>query len=226
MTFPLEPADPFVDDVSKLNAGTANNWRVYISRAMDAVLGGAYELLNDLVITGAGFVLDRLEMSGTNRVQLAERSIPRMCDVGMPLFDPTEWLIIAPGRYRNTVIGANIDFPLHVPHGATLTDVDIQVFAPSHGGSWPPTNRNRITIYRVSTTGPTGIVGPISDTSVQATYQTRHYLSSPANSIPVDRTNEVYFLRVSTESGTNALAGVEVFATPRVTYTTTAMDED
>jgi hypothetical protein len=230
MSFSLWPS-AFVDDISKIPAEFLNAYvRVPITRALDGINGGADPLAADLDLRGLGFgfLVDKLRMSGTARVTLESRSITRLCDLSTPFLEvPADWTPLGGMLLQNVTVAAAIDIPIHVPHGATLTRVAVQVDGPAHGGSWPPVSPTSIELYRTNSSGTASAAGPwVDSVAVQATYEGRHYLISDLLSIVVDRTVEAYALRVVCEDGTNSLVGVQVHAVPRVTYTTTQMDED
>jgi hypothetical protein len=209
----------FEDEVTDVQMNLIND---QIVKAPNFVDGGAtYNLSAENEIGGAG-----LRFSG--RVQVTSRTVVRRCTAGLlPLFDPSTWDIILPGRMAALATNSFADYVLHIPHGATLTKVEMDVFNPAHGGAWPPATPTRGTLYVVGNlTGPTSIATFDDSTAVQATYQSRHWAPSAALSRSIDRTTEVYILNMATETGANAIAGTEFFGLPRVTYTIDEIDED
>lgn len=228
MTLPLW-ATPFVDDSSLVTADFLNSYvRTQIPRALDGIGGGSYALTSNLVITGSGFVLDYLQMSGTNRVRLASRSVQRWLPnhpasrvngSGVPYWHP-----IHAGKFLNDIIAGEIDIPIRVPHGATLTQVIVYLWGGAGHGALPG-NMPSLTLYSVPSSGLDTAVGSQVDTSASvAAFEAAHSITL-AVSHTADRVNTRLVAQLKAESGANSLVGATYIGT-RIQYTITEYDED
>lgn len=228
MTFPLTPASPFVDDVSTLDAATANAWRTYISRALDGANGGSYTLGANIVLTGNGFVIDYLRMSGTNKVLVTSRSITRIIS-----YPPTsrytggafDWTSEQYGKFTAAALAGSLEIPLYAPHNSTVTTIAVHIDpAGAHVGL--PANMPSIDIVSVDGLGNVTSLATATDTSVNvAAYEVAHTITATGLSIVMNRNTNRYAIRLVGESGANALVGTSYIYTA-VTYTITEMDED
>jgi hypothetical protein len=173
--------------------------------------------------------VDNFTLSGTNKVKLASRSITRACEL-TPTADPTEWLcdtVSGTGKWFALGNAAEIlTQPIHIPHGATITGVSVYVQGDS-GHVGLPATPPKFYIHETDVTdGTVTSYGPYTDASASTgAFQAVHAISSGVISVSVSRAASRFCLALSTESGANAktLLG---YLGARVTYTTTAYDED
>jgi hypothetical protein len=209
--FTLWPS-AFVDDVSRITAQFLNDYvRVPISRALDGVGGGSYALLNDLIITGAGFVLDKVQMSGTNRVTLVSRSITRQ-QAMLGFTRSANWSLSINDYliWRNTAQGGELDLALdRLPHGQTLDSVVLR-WAPAGGHAGLPDPMPGFTVYRVDQGGSATSLGVATDPSASVgAYQAVHDIPLSSIAHTVNLENYRYMIRLTGEGATNFVANAE-----------------
>lgn len=170
-----------------------------------------------------------LTMTSTNKVKLASRSITRACEL-TPTADPTEWIadtITGDGRWYALGTGAEIlTQPIHVPFGATITNVSIYIKgAGAHVGL--PGTMPRFSLHETDvTTGTVTSYGSYVDASASTgAFEGTHVVSSGTISVATGRGTKRYCLALQTESGANAKVNM-TYHGALVTYTTTSYDED
>jgi hypothetical protein len=241
--------------VSRITAAEINNAGTAISQAVDGTGGGSYTPLAPISIGGAqGLQIEDdskiafqsggaitgtlalsatttasdLTMSGTNRVKLASRSIQRV----MPYFALSrvaggvdDWSPAHLGRHTNVTLNGLLYIPLRVPHGATLTAVEVYIQGASGHGDLPE-NMPLINLHTVSIDDDEVSIADTFDPSGSVPdFQDVHPIPLTGLSHVVDRVNQRLVILMNSESGTNALAGARYIGS-RVTYTPTAYDED
>lgn len=171
----------------------------------------------------------KIQCDGTTRIQLASRTITRVADYFSPTFTGADWTFQGtPHHLINVGTNKSAWQSLHIPDGATITEVAALIQGAAHGGSWPPATPNRIGLYEVSLAGGGSVLlGSFTQdsTASQAAYEAEHWLVMGSLSTVVDRTLKCYRLAFVTETGANAIAG-QAFDGVRVKYTTTAYEED
>jgi hypothetical protein len=200
----------------------------------NATVGGTLAVTGAATFAGAATITGALSaastslltMTGANRVGLTSRTITRVVDSLYGNWNGSDFIMNGAGGFTHAAsIGQAIVIALHVPHGATLTEFALLYKGPAHG-VWPPGTPPTIRLH-ASSLSAIGLVGvSYSDSlSSQVTYEGFHWLASGAVSQAIDRTTTRYAIVLITESGSNAALGAQVQAA-RVTYTTTAYDED
>lgn len=173
--------------------------------------------------------VDDFTLTGTNKVKLASRSITRTCEL-TPTADPTEWLcnaVTGTGNwYALGSAGEVLTQPIHLPAGVTITGISMYVQG-NGGHAGLPGTMPKFYLYETDvTTGSVVSHGAYTDASATTgAYQAVHAITSGTISVAVSRADSRYCLALSTESGANALTLLQYIGA-RVSYTTTAYDED
>jgi hypothetical protein len=136
-----------------------------------------------------------------------------------------DWNAAHLGRHTNVTLNGLLYIPLRVPHGATLTAVDVYIQGAS-GHAGLPSGMPLINLHTVAIDDNEVSLGDIFDSSAStAAFQAVHAITLSGLSHVVDRVNQRLVILLNSESGTNALVGARYIGS-RVTYTTTAYDED
>jgi hypothetical protein len=166
---------------------------------------------------------------------IASRSVTRVLCATPAFYAPSAWLVGCPGSNNwlcKTVVNTQTvaAVPVHVPNGATITQSRVYVRGPTGHGALPgSTIATELTRYKISTgAGDMAMGAGIDGSATVGAYEVVHPITmsglGTAASI-VDNTQYRYAISVTSESGTCALAGSEIYGAD-VTYTTTRLDED
>jgi hypothetical protein len=144
-----------------------------------------------------------------------------------PIYADTLWLFDSSGRLTTTTNGASTaHFDLDIPDGATLISVEVWIDpANAHAGlpTMPAVVFNQIEIEDSNTSLLAGETDQSPDTS---TFDVPHAIVLDNNSTGaltptiIDNTKYYYRVKLTTESGANALSGCKVLGVI-ATYTTT-----
>jgi hypothetical protein len=184
-------------------------------------LAGINTISGPTTISGTTTASD-FTMSSTNRVKLASRSITRT-QSALPDRTSATWSIDAQGTPFQSANNTNpLVFPLRIPHGATLTSVQVGII-PTGGHGGAPTMPT-VQIGYSATAGFTSL-GTTSDPTAFGSYQVAHDFGPTGLSHVVDRSTRRYVAIVVGETGANYVAGLSVMCV-KCTYTITEYDED
>lgn len=205
----------------------SNGIRIASTGFLTVQSGGTLTFASGSAVTGtlaiaATTTASDFTMSGTNKVKLASRSITRTQAV-MPSPTSATWTINAQGFAVQAANNTDkLIWPLRVPHGATLTNVDVALDAAGgHGGA--PTMPS-VEVGYISTLGFVSLASKTDATSL-VSYQLFHAFGIDPISHTVDRSNRRYVAIITGESGGNYVAGLTIYYVT-CTYTITEYDED
>ena len=208
---------------SSLSANSGSTLAVLQGGSLDIAAGGFLSSI------GAA-TFGNLTMAGTANVKLASRSITRVSELPA-LQVGTDWLLGASLQYSENVAASDqsqhtLFFPLHIPHGATLTAVSIAISASGHT-ALPVTKPTLRVNRRNLSDGLVTQIGAIAadPSATPAALDAQHLITVSGLSEKVDRTLSRYYAYFVSELGANATKNVSVWGVS-VTYTTTAYDED
>ena len=205
------------------------------------VLSGTLTVDGDIQLDGVlevGSGLGSVTFGGTTgRPLLGSRSLTRVCPLSFgvsPGADWANWAVIGPTsggsaaggvQYSQTTAAVAMFRLDALPNGATLNSVVVNVIGNVTGGA--PGTMPTLKAWKVHTqTGAcTQLGATTTDVYVdEATFEASHVMSVAGLSEVVDRTAYDYLIEVTPASGANVNPGFSIFA-PRVTFTTTQMDD-
>jgi hypothetical protein len=164
-----------------------------------------------------------LSLSGTSS------TITRVCSWAPTLDDPSRWVVgagSAESGYFQTDAPTEQEcwWPLHLPHGATLTAVRLVI---QGGGAHIalPTPMPLIKVRSVTNGGTAAsVVSPSADSSADVTaFELLHTIEVTGLSVVIDNTSKRYTLFFVAEGATDGTAGAKIFH-PTYDFTMTNLD--
>jgi hypothetical protein len=173
----------------------------------------------------AAVTMTDLTLSGTSRLKLGSRTLPRL---GSSSAFGASGFSVSTGGFatQDGVSGSpRVSWELDLPHGGTLTSVSIIVNGVTH--TLLPGTKPQITVRRTSATPSSAatIGGPAVDPSGDVSaYDIDHPITISGLSHTVDRESYNYFLLLEGESGSNSLVGLAA-GTPSFNCTMTVMPD-
>lgn len=222
---------------SAVDITTAGTGPLYLYKIPDAgellylVSGGEAGALNDAVVLVAGTqtvtgakTFDDVKVSGVAHVKYESRSLERHCQAG-------PWVKLADGTCAAAIAtlegGASdqAEIVLDLPHGQVLTAIRV-AFDPTNVGALPGTMPS-IAMFRYPRTGggEVAVGSPVTDSSGSTgAYNAVHDVEITGLSHTIDRSTNVYVLRVQGSSGSSPANDVQAF-NPRAVVTFTSQRE-
>jgi hypothetical protein len=175
-----------------------------------------------VTLSGATTASD-LTMTSTNRVKLASRSITRV-QSSVPYPKSATWSFGADGTPIQVVNDTDeLLWSIRVPHGATLTSVQVGITPSGGHGGVAPTMPSVSVGYEDS--GGSHNISTVDDATVIGSYEAYHEFGPSGLSHVVDRSARRYFALISGETGGSYQIGLRVHFV-KCTYTITEYDED
>jgi len=193
-------------------------------------------VIDDAEITGSLLVDTDFQCDGNTRVSdltntgsytVSSRSVTRIVN-STPFDSSGFWTEIGGGVWQSAALGANIKFPLDIPHGAVLNTVVVRVDpATGHTSAWPTgATQPLVNIKRYdSGSNLTLTLASQSDTVTGTAYDAAHSITVSSIAHTADRSTQRYFVEFIPESGANSkVNGVIDYIS--FTYTRTIVGED
>jgi hypothetical protein len=189
----------------RLRSTQMNSARAELLKCIDGVGGGTYT-------PSATISIDDLTVGGTDRLKYGSRTVS-----GYPALYASavgaDWAFNTTDALWHTTAtaGNNIWFPVKLPRSCTVTTVAALVQgAAGHAGL--PAVMPTVQLFTRSVFSDTATAaGGATDTSASTgAYQAGHAITNSALSVSIDQ--HVCFVRVSNESGANALSGFKLLA--------------
>ncbi len=211
-------ANPFstkTQNVTTIDADEINNAGAAIESALDGVGGSdgtPYTPATVLELGGLGLKLSETTGAASN-LQLASRSVTRFQNIPW-IAGSGDWTVLQGGMASNVTLGDYLYVGLDVPHGATLTSVTIYI-NPDGAHVGLPANMPRIRVSKIGIGGTETVIGveTTDATAFLVVYEAAHTITVSGLSEVIDRTAYRYNVRLQSESGANALAGMEYILT-------------
>jgi len=184
---------------------------------VQALSGSAtWAYANTITVSANSIAVNVLTVSGI--ISVPSASIQRESRGGVGMNHNT-WIIDSNGLYNNydTTSAGKMIVELDVPHGATLTDVTVFYRGASGHGALPAT-KPAMTVYSHNlNTDTQTTIGTATDTAASVpAYEVAHSFGLSGLSTVIARTVTRYFVAISGETSTNAVAGAKMLG---VTWT-------
>lgn len=170
-----------------------------------------------------------------NRILMDSRDVTRVHAYRLDRADPTKWSNDPAtfDNWRTIALGAQGDIALELPHNCVLKYLSVTMqIGGVHAGF--PASLPRWTLFSRTTTTPTLTtlatrnLNAVTDFASNLALYTGQAIAitntSPIVGVTIDRTSKVYFLRLFTEDGVNALISSQFLALT-ATYGVSAYDE-